>query len=58
VYLIQGDPMMGWQTNPTFFFGIRNAEFKMNADNQVAINNAQSTSNDKTVFIPIQYSYD
>jgi hypothetical protein len=39
-----GDPMMGWQTDPTFFFGLRNIEFKMNVDNQVASNNIVQTS--------------
>ena len=39
-----GDPMMGWQTDPTFFFGLRNVEFKMNVDNQVASNNIVQTS--------------
>jgi len=48
-----GDPMMGWQTDPTFFFGLRNAEFKMNADNQVAGNNVQSISTDKSGSIVI-----
>jgi hypothetical protein len=41
-----GDPMMGWQTDPTFFFGLRDVEFKMNVDNQVASNNAQTISAD------------
>jgi plastocyanin len=39
-----GDPMMGWQTDPTFFFGLRNVEFKVNVDNQVASNNIVQTN--------------
>jgi hypothetical protein len=39
-----GDPMMGWQTDPTFFFGLRNVEFKVNIDNQVVSNNIVQTN--------------
>jgi hypothetical protein len=35
--------MMGWQTDPTFFFGLRNVEFKVNIDNQVVSNNIVQT---------------
>jgi hypothetical protein len=36
--------MMGWQTDPTFFFGLRNVEFKVNIDNQVVSNNIVQTN--------------
>ena len=39
-----GDPMMGWQTDPTFFFGLRNVEFRVNVDNQIVSNNIVQTS--------------
>lgn len=32
-----GDPMMGWQTDSTFFFGTRNTEFTVNVASQGAV---------------------
>jgi hypothetical protein len=34
--LLSGDPMMGWQTDPNFFFGTRNTEFKVNVESKEA----------------------
>ncbi len=32
-----GDPMMGWQTDPNFFFGTRNTEFTVSVASQGAV---------------------
>lgn len=34
--LASGDPMMGWQTDPNHFFGVRTTEFKQNVGQEFA----------------------
>jgi plastocyanin len=41
--LLSGDPMMGWQTDPNFFFGTRNTEFKVNVESQGGIKTLAGT---------------
>lgn len=41
--LLSGDPMMGWQTDPSFFFGTRNTEFKVNVESQGGIKTIAGT---------------
>jgi plastocyanin len=41
--LLSGDPMMGWQTDPNFFFGTRNTEFKVNVEGQGVIKTIDGT---------------
>jgi plastocyanin len=38
-----GDPMMGWQSDPNFFFGTRNAEFTVDVASQGAVREVQGS---------------
>jgi hypothetical protein len=41
--LKSGDPMMGWQTDPNFFFGTRNTKFKVNVESQGGVKTIAGT---------------
>lgn len=47
--LLSGDPMMGWQTDPNFFFGTRNTEFKVNVESQGGIKTLAGTEAGTTI---------
>jgi hypothetical protein len=41
--LLSGDPMIGWQTDPNFFFGTRNTELKVNVASQGGVKTIAGT---------------
>jgi plastocyanin len=51
--LLSGDPMMGWQTDPNFFFGTRNTEFKVDVASQGGVKTIAGTESGTDITVEL-----